>query len=505
MTTIMKNIKTILIAAAAVFAISACNLDKFPDNAINTDEAMESVADCQAFRNGLYSGTKGVFTGAYVYVPDLQADMYHAVKNFGNFQGAWYHYSVTTSESMAASAWFGLYGIIANANFLIDGTQKLLAAGTLNEADTKTVQQYYGEACYLRAHMYYQLCCYFCEDYDPDTAEDFMGVPVVLKYEPTGDSSKYPARPSLQATYDQILADLTEAETYLTSEGTPNSAYITADVVAALQARVALMMHDYDTALLKAKSLIDGGKYQLVTDARTFADGWLNDNLQETIWQAAMTGPDDIGNSFSYFIYNTSGKDGEDNPQYVPEDWVLNLYDQTNDIRYKSWFDTRNITTPVVGTLTLLVKYPGNPKLYSAVTNYVNQPKIFRISEMYLIAAEAASNKGGQDIVASKYLNDLKAARIAGWKNTDYAGDDLTVAIRQERVRELFGEGHRMNDLKRWHIGFTRSAGQDPSLVMPGEKYAGLSMEADSPLFVWPIPIDEMQANPQMEQNPAYK
>ena len=135
----------------------------------------------------------------------------------------------------------------------------------------------------------------------------------------------------------------------------------------------------------------------------------------------------------------------------------------------------------------------------------MNQPKIFRISEMYLIAAEAAANKGGQDIVASKYLNDLKAARIAGWKKTDYTGDDLTVAIRQERVRELFGEGHRMNDLKRWHIGFTRSAGQDPGLVMPGEKYAGLSMEADSPLFVWPIPIDEMQANPQMEQNPAYK
>ena len=154
----MKNIKTILIAAAAVFAISACNLDKFPDNAINTEEAMESVADCQAFRNGLYSGTKGVFTGAYVYVPDLQADMYHAVKNFGNFQGAWYNYSVTSSESMAASDWFGLYSIIANANFLIDGTQKLLAAGTLDEADTKTVQQYYGEACYLRAHMYYLLC-----------------------------------------------------------------------------------------------------------------------------------------------------------------------------------------------------------------------------------------------------------------------------------------------------------------------------------------------------------
>ena len=149
----MKNIKTFLITAV-VFAVSACSLEKYPDNAINTGEAMESVADCQAFRNGLYSGMKGVFTGAYVYATDLQTDLYHAVKNFGNFSGAFYHYSVVASESMAASAWFGLYGVIGNANFLIEGTQKLLAQGTLTEGDQVLVQQYYGEACYLRAHMY---------------------------------------------------------------------------------------------------------------------------------------------------------------------------------------------------------------------------------------------------------------------------------------------------------------------------------------------------------------
>ena len=504
MMTIIKNIKTILIAAAAVFAISACNLDKFPDNAINTEEAMESVADCQAFRNGLYSGTKGVFTGAYVYVPDLQADMYHAVKNFGNFQGAWYHYSVTTSEGMAGSAWFGLYSIIANANFLIDGTQKLLAAGTLDEADTKTVQQYYGEACYLRAHMYYQLCCYFCEDYDPETAEDFMGVPVVTKYAPTGDASKYPSRPTLQVTYNQILADLAEAEKYVTTKGSPRSAYVTADVVAALQARVALMMHDYDTAYTKAAGLINSGTYPLVTDASTFADGWKNDNLNEAIWQVAMTGPDDTGNGFSYFIYNTSGVEGEDNPQYVPEDWALNLYAR-DDIRFQSWFDARDITTPVVGNLTLLVKYPGNPLLYSAVTNYVNMPKVFRISEMYLIAAEAAMGRE-EEVVASKYINDLKTARIPSWKNVDYTGDALVLELRQERVRELFGEGHRLNDIKRWHIGFSRSAGQNPALMQPGENYVSLKREADDPMFVWPIPTSELQANPQMkgQQNPGY-
>ena len=500
----MKNIKTFLIAATAVLAVSACSLDKYPDNAISTNDAMESVADCQAFRNGLYSGMKGVFTGAYVYATDLQTDLYHAVRNFGNFQGAFYHYSVVASESMAASAWFGLYSVIGNANFLIEGTQKLLAANTLSEADAATVQQYYGEACYMRAHMYYQLACYFCADYDPETAEDFMGVPVVTKYAPTGDATKYPGRPTLQVTYDQILSDLAEAEKYVTTPGSPRNAYVTKDVVTALKARVALMMHDYDAAFTAAKSLIDAGTYALVSDAASFADGWTNDNLNEAIWQVAMTGPDDIGNSFSYFIYNTSGVEGEDNPQYIPEDWVLDLY-SNDDIRYQAWFDARDIKTPVVGNLTLLVKYPGNPLLYSAVTNYVNMPKVFRISEMYLIAAEAAIERE-EEIVASKYINDLRKARIASWTEADYTGSTLVAELRQERVRELYGEGHRLNDIKRWHIGFERSAGQNPSLVQPGANYVSCKREADDPLFVWPIPTAELQANPQMkgQQNPGY-
>lgn len=500
----MKNTKIFLASALALFAATSCNLDKFPDTAINTEEAMESVADCQAFRNGLYSGMKYCFTGAFVYAPDLQTDLYHAVKNFGNFNGAFYHYSVTASEGMASTAWFGLYGYIGNANFLIEGTKKLLAAGTLSEADQALVRQYYGEACYIRAHMYFNLTQYFCEDYDPETAANKLGVPVVTKYEPTGDASKYPSRGSLQTTYDQILADLAEAEANITAKGEQNAIYVTKDVVTALQARVALTMHDYDTALTKAKSLIDGGVYTLVSDQDTYTKGWIDDNLPEAIWQVAMTGPDDTGNAYSYFIYNTSGEEGMDNPQYVPEDWALDLYDQANDIRYAAYFDTRDITTPVVGRLTLLVKYPGNKKLYSAVTNYVNMPKVFRISEMYLIAAEAAANKSGQESVASYYLNELRSKRIANWEYQDYSGVELMKQIRDERVRELFGEGHRMNDLKRWHIGFSRSAGQDPDLVQPGENYASCSREADDPFFLWPIPTSEVQANPQIEQNPAY-
>ena len=76
--------------------------------------------------------------------------------------------------------------------------------------------------------------------------------------------------------------------------------------------------------------------------------------------------------------------------------------------------------------------------------------------------------------------------------------------IRDERVRELFGEGQRLFDLKRWHIGFQRSAGQNPALMQPGANYVSCMRPADDPFFLWPIPTDEVQANPQIEQNPAY-
>ncbi len=502
----MRNIKTILTSLVVSLAVCSCNLDKFPKNAISTEQSMESEKDCLAFRTGLYSGMKYCFTGAFIYGPELQTDMYHAVKNFGNHYGDFYRYSVTAGESLAESVWFALYNYIGNANFLIEGIQKLLDKGTLSEEESRKVRLYYGEACYIRAHMYYLLACYFCEDYEPENAAKTMGVPVVTKYAPTGDSEKYPGRGTLAATFGQILKDLGEAETYVTEEGKPNSAYITKDVVTALQARVALSMHDYGTALLKAKSLIDDGKYQLESDKKKYAEGWIHDNLQEVIWQVAMQDQTDLGNSYSYFIYNTSGVDGKDNPQYIPEDWVLKLYDSSKDIRYDSYFDERNVTTPVVGTLTLLIKYPGNPKLYSAVTNYNNMPKVFRISEMYLIAAEAAANRQGQDFVASEYLNQLKSKRIAGWKNQEWTGSDLMKEIRDERVRELFGEGFRLTDIKRWHIGFSRSSGQDPDLIMPGENYAVCRREADDPLFLWPIPTSEIEANPQMknQQNPGY-
>ena len=496
----MKKILYFTLAlVAGLSAFNSCDLNKYPDTALNTEESMESAADCNNFLIGIYASSKSLFSGFYMYSTDFMTDSYHAVKNYGNWDGDYYTYNIVASDSNIETVWYNYYGVIGNCNFLIVGTQKLLDAGTLNAADTKTVQEYYGIACFFRAFLYYRLTQYFCKDYDPATAATVLGVPVVTKYEPTGDSSKYPHRGTLADTYVQIDTDIAEAEKYVTTAGKPDYGYVSADAVQALKARVALSKEDYPTAYEAASALVDAGTYPLQTDAAKYASGWINDDLGEAIFQPIILDASDGGSACSYFEHNTSGKAGEDDPQYFPEKWVLDLYDSATDIRYDAYFANRAINMRGnTGNLTILIKFPGNPKLNtSAASRYVNMPKVFRISEMYLIAAEAAL-ENNDPTNAAKYLNALQSKRGATVTAATQAN------IRDERNRELFGEGFRLADIKRYHIGFTRDAGQNPALIQDLAK--DLSLPADSPKFIWPIPTAEMTSNPQFEgeQNEGY-
>ena len=59
--------------------------------------------------------------------------------------------------------------------------------------------------------------------------------------------------------------------------------------------------------------------------------------------------------------------------------------------------------------------------------------------------------------------------------------------ISDERVRELYMEGFRLHDLKRWGMGFERT----PQTHTQSEG-SSLKREANNPLFVWPIPNHEI-------------
>jgi hypothetical protein len=119
---------------------------------------------------------------------------------------------------------------------------------------------------------------------------------------------------------------------------------------------------------------------------------------------------------------------------------------------------------------------------------HVNMPKPLRLAEQYLIRAEAYCRKG-QYAAGASDIAALRSARHTGSVSTSMNADNWLQTISDERVKELYMEGFRLQDLKRWNKGFERT----PQTSTQKEG-SSLKIEAGNPLFVWPIPKNELEA-----------
>ena len=496
----MKKILYTLIGIAGL-SLASCDMDKYPYNEIPTDEALRTLSDFKNFRNGFYEYTQVLFTGSYVLQPEIQADGLNAVIDFSNTYGTWYRWQQTAEDG---GQWSGFYALISNCNLVLEKGVSLMH--TFSDADQITLKHYLGEAYFMRALAYEELAIRFCKPYNASTAANDLGVALVTKYAPSSQSSTYPARSSLAKTYELITADLDSAAKYITTPGTQNSGYLTEDAVAALKARVALQMKDYTAAINAAKPLVDGDKYPLVTTAVAMKDMWTNDKSTEVIFQPVFKAGQ-LGSATGTVLIDKSGSNTKLNPDFLPTETVLNLYDN-KDIRFATYFKPGSITFSS-GTATLYYcnKYPGNPAYCTGNTQFVNAPKIFRVAEMYLILAEAYK-ESNDETNALIYLNALRSKRIADYVNQTYTGNVLTDEIRKERQREFYMEGYRLWDLKRYGIGLSGRTPQDGTYVYlnGNDNTINISKEATDFRFVWPIPSHEINANPQIknQQNEGY-
>ena len=166
--------------------------------------------------------------------------------------------------------------------------------------------------------------------------------------------------------------------------------------------------------------------------------------------------------------------------------------------------------TGASGELYIFTKYPYEGYLYNqnAGDEYSRgmiEPKVLRISEMYLIAAEAYTMN--DELQIGKNFLDEQLRQRGVTPAASYSGKSQQLeAIRKERQREFIGEGMRLFDLKRWHMGVTRGKPQIEDMCnLPGSTTTtNLTKSANDYQLVWPIPQEERDANPQVVQNPGY-
>lgn len=507
----MNKIVNYIIILSLLLAVS-CNLEKKPFGAMDSESSISNVNDVRSLVNNVYINIRSLYSGGSISNMEISADAFHATRGYGNRGGVMYRWSWDASSDAIESTWARSYAIISTSYFIIEGIEKMNRAG-FTEENNKQIEEYKGTCHFAIALAYFTLAERYCSGYDANTADN-PGVCLIDKYYPTSISGHYPARASLKATYDRINMHMIHAESLLKDvEGVKDSEFITSDAVTALKARIALIAGDWETAITCAESLITGGKYPLISNENSFKNMWISDNGNESIVQLDATKtPASLPNANGTYYVGYDAVNKIYSPDYIPAKWIIDLYDQMKDIRFKAYFQEQELIYPsenIKAKAYICTKFPGNPNLYSGNSNYVNKVKLFRIAEQYLILAEAYAMRGGSDAIASTYLNQLKVKRIKGYDDSRvYTGEVLQEEIKNERVRELFAEGYRFLDIKRKKADLKRTEAQNKNLVFQpnSESTELLEKAAGDFRFLFPIPQAELDSNPQIknQQNPGY-
>jgi hypothetical protein len=438
---------------------------------------------------------RGRVYGIYAISPDIQTDLYHATIDFGNRRGSVYRWDFIDSDYDIRDVWQGYYSALSNVNNFLDNIDKITGK---NDEEKTTLANLKGEAYFFRAFFHEKLVKRYAKDYEPASAASDPGIPLVLHFELNGQ----PARATVEEVYTQILSDLKDAKALIKTEGKAGSERLTKDCIAALEAIVYLDLHRYGDAVTAANSLINSGTYPLVDTQAKLLDVWAKDANDESILMLYATSTE-LGNANSIFLqYSTAT--GKYTPDFVPEQWLINLYDDS-DFRKKVYFAELPVNfSGMTGNLemTLFNKFPGNPALYTGTSNYQHKPKVFRIAEAHLIKAEALAwdNKDAEALAA---LNVLRKAHGGLPELANVSGDALKNEIKNERIRELVGEGTRLSDLKRWKQEVTRGNAQNVSII--NEAGSLLNKPITDAKFVWAIPSRDMTTNPNLVQNPGWE
>ena len=498
----MKRLIIYIMSALVAFGSVSC-LDKFPENAVAENAAITTVDEADQAVIGIYSSflSGSLYSGYLTLLPDIQCDMVYAVNGYTNTFGDIWRWEILATNPQIEAVYGSLYSLIGNCNFLLDNAEKLKKTLT-DDDELDRLETYCGEAYFARALAYSELIKLYCVDYKSDEeAKNELGVVLKTKY-----YDKEPIkRASLYDSYQLVLSDLDKAAEYLklSDDYDPavdgylfnNAVYFNEYTVYALRARVALYMRDYKEAIKYSTKIIDSGMYTLSKANVEYSSGmsyydymWQYDHATEIIWKVGFTSTNyggALGTVFFNYDYSSF------KPDYVPAKWVLDLY-ASGDMRYNSFFYEAQTGYTHGLVWPLLYKYWGNQTLYGeAQLLNTSMPKVFRLSEQYLIRAEAYAMQETPDYSkANKDISTLMAARYitAAGSTTMNAGNALDI-IEKERVRELYMEGFRLHDLKRWGKGFERTP-QDQSL----SNGSSLKVDAGNPLFVWPIPQHEIES-----------
>ena len=425
---------------------------------------------------GLHAGLVGAYNAVYDYYdgefmkyPDVAGNMLTMRATSGAMTNQYNYSSNQTQETEAVGhIWANIYDAQCNVNNIIQYAPDIIGA---NPTKADECRQYLGQAYLLRAMCHFDQCRSYAQPYNYTADASHLGVPILWK---TPGADQNVSRSFVKQVYDAVLQDLGRAAEILTDAEAKDYRYASLQAVRCMYSRVYLYMEDWQNALDYARLAI--GRQQLA-QGNDYLDMYRNLTKQgEAIFR--LSGYDMNGSLKSFYDQGTSAS---------PADTLLSLFD-ADDLRLQ-----------LVSTTTGGVRYTTK---YSPVTVPENDAKrddpfVFRLSEEFLNAAEAAWHLG-QYADARQYIRAI-IERAVGTAKADavlaaYTDVTLIDLIRRERVKELCFEGHNLWDITRWKQDLVREKNTTSTVRC-------ISYPSD--LFILPIPQTELFANENMQPNPT--
>ena len=461
------TIKNMIVTTVLFLSLASCEksfLELKPPTSLTPEFALATEADLQVALRGAYAGLKStaLYGRSLMVLGDMMADnTYQSALNtnrYTNFN--LYNYLVTDGD--VAGLWNASYTVILRANNIINSPI----------ADNANIQQIKGEAYAIRALAYFNLVRYFGSPYTADPSK--LGVPIITTYQ----ADLKPERAKIADVYTLINKDLTQAYTLMTKF--TNSSQFSKYSAKALQAKVYLAMGDKTNAKTAALDVITNSGFTAISSA-AHTGYWAGvaprTDKVETLLEISFDAVANNAFDALSYIYLQSGNYGD----MLCSSELYDLF-ETADIR-KSLY-----ATGIRGGLASVFV-----NKYGSFTGDHSDTKVIRMSEMYLIAAEASYPSNTAD--ALKYVNEVTSRR--GATAIASSGSALLEDIITERRKELAFEGERYLDMQRLQRNIVRSKNYPA---------AALSIDFTNYRRIMPIPQGELDANPSIksQQNPGW-
>ena len=330
------------------------------------------------------------------------------------------------------------------------------------------MDSYIAQCLFLRAFHHFNLVKYF------------GGVPVKLQATKEVDDANS-ERESSDVVYNRIITDLLDASELINGTGKVSQIYADEGAVNGLLARVYLYTSQWDSAIVHARNVLDMN-YELVGGA-DYAD-LFNEEVSnnEEIFIIDFFNDDETNGMGEWFqpearfevaAWRTPDRDASIALDFAPGDLRKEVTVQSSD-------------------LTGILEYYSDK--YSDFENDKDKVIVLRLSEMYLIMAEALNEKGY--VADGEAFDMLNAVRYrAGLDSITSATvvdqQSFRLFVESERRFEFAFEGHRYFDLVR--TGRAR-------IILPD-----IGTLTTTNQFLFPIPQSEIDTNDKInENNPGY-